>query len=139
MDEYYRGDQRNGITAPDLSKDVGYADHIVRARGKRTQFTSVSKEPDRIRDFGDQLYRLRRAELDADQHDLVEHQPLMDALRDEARTADKAEKLKAVQAMRYAKKRLEGLVNWGFDTTGVQRKDLITWAAGKVQPYFKRL
>ena len=139
MDDYFRGDQRDGITAPNLSKDVGFADHIVKARGKRTQFTSVSREPDKIRDFGDQVYKLKRKEFLADNHELVEHQPLMDALRDEARTADKAEKLKAVQAMRYAKMRLEGLVNWGFDTTGVQRKDLITWAAGKVQPYFKRL
>lgn len=40
MDDYFRGDRSSGITAPDLTKEVDYADHIVKARGKRTCFTS---------------------------------------------------------------------------------------------------
>ena len=55
MTDYYRGDQKAGITAPDLTKDVEYADHVVKARGKRTQFTSVSKTPAKIVDFGEML------------------------------------------------------------------------------------
>ncbi len=136
--DYYRGDQKAGITAPDLSKDVEYADHIVKARGKRTQFTSVSKEPGKIADFGETLYHLQQEKLGADDHHLVEHQQLVDALREQARSTEKAAKLKAVQAIRYAKKRAEGLVDWRFDTSGVQPKDLITWAGSKVQAYFQR-
>jgi hypothetical protein len=39
---YFRRDQRDGVGPPDLSKVCTYAEHIVHARGKRTQFTSVS-------------------------------------------------------------------------------------------------
>ncbi len=138
MAEYYRGDQRAGITAPDLSKDVEYADHIVKARGKRTQFTSVSKKSGKIRDFGDSLYHLQQEKLAEDDHQLVEHQQLINALREQARGTEKAAKLKAVQAIRYARKRAEGLVDWRFDTSGVQRKDLIAWAGSRVQAYFQR-
>lgn len=138
MTDYFRGDERSGISAPDLSKFVDYADHIVRARGKRTQYTSVSIEPGKIRDFGDQLYKLKRDDLSDAGHCLVEHVTLMDSLRSQARDRDREAKLKAVQALRYAKKRLEGLVDWSFDKTGIERKNLISWAATKVQPYFER-
>jgi len=50
---YFRRDQRDGISPPDLSKVCTYAEHIVHARGKRTQFTSISLDLAKIRDFGD--------------------------------------------------------------------------------------
>ena len=31
--DYFRRDQRNGISPPDLTKDSTYAEHIVHARG----------------------------------------------------------------------------------------------------------
>ena len=138
MTNYFRGDNSSGITGPNLSKSVEYADHIVKARGKRTQYTSVSKEPGKIRDFGDQLYELKCDKVAADSHILVNHDELMGALREQARNHDKAAKQKAVQALRYAKKRLEGLVDWKFDTSGVEPKKLLTWATQKVQPYFDK-
>ena len=52
---------------------------------------------------------------------------------------EEAERLRAIQALRYATKRREGLVNWCFDTARVERKDLLTWAKARVQPYFTRL
>jgi hypothetical protein len=136
--DYYRGDQKAGITAPDLTKDVEYADHIVKARGKRTQLTSVSKASTKVVDFGEVLYKLKQPELLGDGHMLVEHDALMMVLRDQARTSDKAARLKAAQAMRYATKRQEGLVDWRFDTSGVEKKALITWAGRHVQVYFQR-
>ena len=60
--EYFRRDQSDGISPPDPSKVCTFAEHIVRARGKRTNYTSVSLDPSKIRDFGDALYRLKRAE-----------------------------------------------------------------------------
>ena len=51
--DYFRRDQRDGVSPPDLSKDCTFAEHIVHARGKRTQFTSVSLDLSKIRDFGD--------------------------------------------------------------------------------------
>lgn len=138
MTDYFRGDQENGITAPDLSKSVEYADHIVKARGKRTQFTSVSKDPVKIRDFGEQIYKLKQQELKADDHQLVDHEGLMDALRKQARESSKGAKIKAVQALRYAKARMEGLVDWEFNIDGVDRKSLLTWAAGRVSQYFAK-
>lgn len=138
QDDYFRGDQRAGISPPDLSKDVSYADHIVKARGKRTQYTSVSKDKTKIRSFGDQLYKLKRPKLEEDDHGLVEHDALMASLREEAKASDKGERLKAIQAFRYARKRLEGLVDWHFDISGVERKDLLTWASGRVRPYFSK-
>jgi hypothetical protein len=47
--------------------------------------------------------------------------------------------LRAIQALRYAQRRKEGLVSWSFITTGVARKDLIAWAERKVQAYFVRV
>lgn len=138
VSDYFRGDNSAGITAPDLSKTVEYADHIVKARGKRTQLTSVSLEPGKIHDFGDQLYKLKREEAAGNGHGLVEHDALLAHLTAQARGTDKDSKLKAIQALRYAKKRLEGLVDWAFDTSGVERKNLITWAGSKVQAYFEK-
>ena len=139
MREYFRCDQRDGISPPDLSKDCTFAEHIVHARGKRTRFTSVSLDLTKIRDFGDTDYRLERQKLLDDQHRLVEHEVLIDELRRVIREGEKAERLRAVQALRYATKRKEGLVDWSFDITRVARKDLISWAESRVQPYFTRL
>jgi hypothetical protein len=137
--DYYRRDQRDGISPPDLSKDCTYAEHIVRARGKRTRFTSVSLDLATIRDFGEADYRLERGRLGEDGHTLVEHDPLLAALRRAILEGEKEERLRAVQALRYARRRKEGLVRWVFDISGVARKDLIPWAGRHVQRYFARV
>jgi hypothetical protein len=124
--EYYRRDQRNGISPPDLSKECTFAEHIVHARGKRTQFTSVSLDLSKIRDFGDTDYRLEQRKVTGDGHALIEHDALIQNLRRAAQEEEKAERLRAVQALRYAIRRKEGLVKWSFDFTGIARKDLIT-------------
>jgi hypothetical protein len=139
MREYFRCDQRDGISPPDLSKDCTFAEHIVHARGKRTRFTSVSLDLTKIRDFGDTEYRLERQKLLEDHHELVEHEALIGELRRVIHEGEKAERLRAVQALRYATRRREGLVNWLFDTTRVERKDLLTWAKVRIQPDFTRL
>jgi hypothetical protein len=137
--EYFRRDQRDGISPPDLSKECTFAEHIVHARGKRTRFTSVSLDLTKIRDFGDTNYRLERRKLVEDEHGLVEHEELIGELRRIIREGEKAERLLSVQAMRYATKRKEGLVSWSFDTSRVARKDLLTWAESRIQSYFTRL
>jgi hypothetical protein len=80
----------------------------------------------------------RQALLD-DKHELIEHESLLSELREAIRGAEKAERSRAIQALRYATRRKEGLVSWRFDTTGVERKDLISWARSRVQVYFTRL
>jgi hypothetical protein len=111
----------------------------VHARGKRTQYTSVSLDLTRIHDFGDTDYKLERELAARDGHGLVEQEALIAELRRLVREGEKEERLRAVQALRYATRRKEGLVNWSFNTTGVARKDLITWAENKVQAYFNRV
>jgi len=78
---YFRRDQRDGVSPPDLSKVCTFAEHIVHARGKRTQLTSVSLDLSKIRDFGDTEYRLRREETERDGHDIVEHEALLAELQ----------------------------------------------------------
>jgi hypothetical protein len=134
--EYFRRDQADGVSAPDLSKDCSYAEHIVRARGKRTQFTSVSLDPNKIDDFGPTLYRAIRHAIAGDGHTLVEHAELMRELRAAAESSQREERARAIQAQRYAKRREEGLVEWRFALGNVERKDLITWAFRHVQKYF---
>ena len=137
-DNYFRGDQRTGITAPDLSKQCEFAEHIVRARGKRTAYTSVSLDRHSIGRFGECQYFLLREPLAVDKHQLVEHVDLIRHLEQTARERDKGERLTALQALRYARMRKEGLISWKFRTDGVDRKDLITWAGDKVRLYFQR-
>lgn len=134
--EYYRRDQKEGITAPNLAKCCSYAEHIVSARGKRDQYTSVSLAPHTIRIFGERLYRLLKDALLEEGHDLVEHTRLLNALREVAGTQNKAHHARAVQALRYAKKRKEGLIEWKFETHSVASKDMISWTYAKVQHYF---
>jgi hypothetical protein len=136
--DYFRRDQADGVTAPDLSKDCSYAEHIVRARGKRTQLTSVSLDRQKINDFGPALYRVLRPDIDRDGHAIVEHADLMQQLRAAAESNVKEERARALQAQRYAKRRQEGLVRWNFSPGTVDRKDLITWAFRNVQKYFVR-
>jgi hypothetical protein len=137
--EYFRRDQRDGVSPPDLSKDCSYAEHIVHARGKRTRFTSVSLDLTKIRDFGDTDYRLEREKLLSEQHNLVEHDALLSELRNAIHSGEKAERQRAIQALIYASRRKAGLVNRRFDTTRVERKDLLAWAKARVQPYFTRI
>jgi hypothetical protein len=79
--DYFRRDQADGISAPDLSKSSTYAERIVHAQGKRTRFTSVSLDLTKIRDFGDTDYRLDREQVTNDGHRLVEHEELLSELR----------------------------------------------------------
>jgi hypothetical protein len=142
--DYFRRDQSSGISPPDLSKDCTFAEHIVHARGKRTQYTSVSLDLTKIRDFGDADYKLEREKLaceptTTESHRLVEHESLIAELRRVVREGEKEDRLRAVQAMRYATRRKEGLVSWSFDIAVVARKSLIAWAASKVQAYFTRV
>ena len=140
LDPYFRRDQAAGISGPDLSKHCTFAEHIVHARGKRTRYTSVSLDLRKIRDFGEQSYRLECEQVAADEHCLVEHSPLIEELQRVAREEDKAERLRAVAALRYAKRRKEGLVDWKFPIpASLPRKDLIAWAEGRVQPYFSKV
>ena len=137
---YFRRDQQTGISPPDLTKDSNYVDHIVHARGKRTRFTSVSLDLSRLRDLGEASYRLIREEIDADGHYLVEHAELVGALRTIVGQERRGEKQKAIQALRYARLRKEGLVDWrAFDISRIHRNDVITWAADRIQKYFKRV
>ena len=137
--EYYRRDQREGVSPPDLSKDCTFAEHIVHARGKRTRFTSVSLDLTKIKDFGDSDYRLEWQKLLIDRHELVGHELLISELCKVILEGDKAERVRAVQALRYATKRKEGLVNWSFEISRVPRKDLLTWTKGRVHPYSTRI
>ncbi len=111
----------------------------MHARGKRTQFTSVSLDLSKIRDFGDTDYKLKRELVASDGHDLVEHEVLITELRRVAREEAKEDRLRAVRALRYAMKRKEGLVRWSFNSAGVARKDLINWAERMIQKYFARV
>jgi hypothetical protein len=137
--DYFRRDQSDGITAPDLSKLCTLAEHIVRARGKRTKYTSVSLELNKIDDFGPSLYRALRDVLAEEQHPIIEHAALMTKLREMAQTGEKADRIRALQAQRYAKRRSEGLIDWQFDITRVPRKDVITWAFCQVQRFFQEV
>jgi len=137
-DRYYRRDQKKGISPPDLSKEYSYAEHIVHARGKRSQYTSVSLDPTKIWDLGDATYRLKTGKLKNDGHSLIEHDALIEELRHMVKNKDKADRIRALQAVRYATRRREGLVDWNFDISDIDRKDLITWAMSKVRDYFSR-
>ncbi len=137
--DYFRRDQKGGISPPNLANDCTFAEHIVHARGKRTQYTSVSLDLSKIRDFGDTNYKLERESAISDGHGLVEHETLIAELRRVAREETKEARLRAVQALRYATSRREGLVSWSFKTTGVAQKDLISWAEKIIQKYFARI
>lgn len=136
--DYYRRDQDRGITAPDLSKDCVFAEHVVRARGKRTRFTSISLDQTKIDDFGSALYLALKTVITRDGHSIVEHSDLIASLRSSAASSDKAERVRALQAIRYAIRRREGLVSWDFKFDGVERKDIISFGLNAVQKYFKR-
>jgi len=116
-----------------------YAEHVVSARGKRSQFTSVSLDLARNRDLGEQSYRLKRPELERAGHGLVEHQTLLNSLRADVLKGRRAARLHAIQAVRWVRMRKEGLVEWKFDVSGVERKDIISWAQGRVRDFFVKV
>ncbi len=135
---YYRGDQASGITGPNLAKTCTFAEHICRARGKRTQYTSISLDQNKIRDFGDTIYRLKRDDVDDDGHDTIEHETLLDHLRRTIQNEEKAERAQAIQALRRARRRREGLLRWRFDVSAVPSAQLIHWAQDRVRKYFEK-
>ncbi len=74
---YFRRDERDGISPPDFSKACTFAEHMVHARGKRTQYTSVSLDLSKIRDFGEAEYLLDQQLTADDGHLLVDHDSLL--------------------------------------------------------------
>jgi len=135
--DYYRRDQKGGVTAPDLSKACTLAEHIVRARGKRTNYTSVSLDRDKIDDFGPSLYQALCQDIVLAGHGIIEHCPLIEKLRSAAANGEKLDRRRALQAQRYAMRRREGLIDWNFDTSSLPRKELIGWAFVQVQKFFR--
>jgi hypothetical protein len=69
----------------------------------------------------------------------VQHFELLSLLRQSAASSTREERVRAIQAHRYAKHRLEGLVKWNFLTAGIERKDRIKWAFDNVQQYFAKV
>ncbi|MBI1209773.1 MAG: hypothetical protein GC191_21140 [Azospirillum sp.] len=136
---YYRRDREGGITPPNLLKDCTIAEHIVRARGKRTKFTSVSLDLSKLRDFGDASYRLKKDLVLIEGHSVIEHEALIAELRQLCENEIRADRARALQALRYARKRLEGLIDWRFDVGAVERKQLDQWVGVRVQRYFQRI
>jgi len=136
---YFRGDQEAGVTGPNLEATSSFADHICRARGKRSQYTSVSLDQDRIRDFGEVVYELLRADAGSDGHETIEHEYLVEELKRRVGEETRAEKAKSILALRRAQKRREGLVDWRFDVSGVKRADLVNWATNHVRKYFRKV
>lgn len=137
--EYYRGDEANNITPPDLADQSSYAEHIVKARGKRSRFTSISTDPTSIRDFGTQLWRALQPALSAGGHDIEPHNALLQTLLNQAHTdPDKSTRQLARKAHGRAQKRREALICWHFNVSGVERKALQAWAQRHVQPYFAK-
>lgn len=137
--DYYRRDNRKGISPPILTKSVTPAQHIVRTRGKRTQFSSVSLDPDSVREFGNTLYRLKRDKLETDKHKLIEHTALIADLKRIAQSGVREDRALALHALRYALRRKEGLVEWAFKIDGIDRKRLANWTLQQVNQYFSRV
>jgi hypothetical protein len=137
--DYFRRDQDSGISPPDLTKDCTYAEHIVHARGKRTQFTSVSHDRTKITQFGETLYSLHTEAVLGSGHLLVTYDQLIAELQNVIQTGDKAERQRAIQAKRYAVRAKEALVDWRFDIQSVARKDRINWAKAQVQRFFQKV
>ena len=137
--EYFRRDREGGVTAPDLSKDCHWAAHVVRARGRRSRFTSVSLDKAKIEIFGPSLYLALRDKIEEEGHNIIEHNTLLEALRSQAHSTEKADRLQALQAIRYSTARKEGLIDWNFDTSRVERKDIITYGYKSVQQFFREI
>ncbi|WP_437718783.1 hypothetical protein WMF45_21645 [Sorangium sp. So ce448] len=137
MTPYYRRDQADGITPPNLADASTYAEHIVHARGKRTRFTSLSSDPATIVDFGPQLWQLLQPKIYDDGHGVISHDALVSTLREETRASlDPAARELASRALPRAVKRREALVHWNFDVSRIARKELSEWARPHVRHYF---
>ncbi len=138
---YYRGDSSKGITPPNLAVESTIPEHIVRARGKKTNFTSVSLDKDKVKSFGDAIYTLLNDILHTDMHKLIEHKQVLESLRTFAKGDDPKQKDLALRAIPRAKSNLEGLIRWNFkipsDVGGSTK--LISWVSPKVQKYFDKL
>ena len=135
--DYFRRDQADGVTPPNLSDQSSFAEHVVHARAKRTRFTSLSIDPALIVEFGPQLWRLLQPKLEDDGHQVVDHDTLVRALRDGARSAsDPGAQDLAARALPRAIRRREALVSWSFDVSRIARKELSEWARPHVRSYF---
>jgi hypothetical protein len=139
LPEYFRRDQTDGITPPNLTDESTYAEHIVHARGKRTRYTSLSIDPATIVEFGPQLWRLLQPKIQDGGHGVLGHDDLVTTLRAETRSSpDPAARELASRALPRTLRRREALVLWRFDVSRVPRKELSEWARPHVRPYFAR-
>jgi hypothetical protein len=82
-----------GSPRPIFSKYCTPAEHIVRARGKRTKYTSVSLDPDKIDDFGPALYQALCPDIMAKGHAIIARDALLHELRVAASAGEMIETL----------------------------------------------
>lgn len=136
---YFRRDQKDGITGPNLAHRCTYAEHIVHARGKVTQYTSITLDGQKCRDMGEATYRLLRPEVDDAGHAVVEHVMLVTELEKVARSEEKADRLRAIRALQYAKRRLEGLVEWKIDISLIAPKDVMERGRKEASKFFSKV
>lgn len=138
-DNYYRRDQEKGITAPKLDAGVSFVEHVVRARGKKTQYTSISHDVNRISHFDGVDYEVLHTDVVGDGHLLVPCDALQCELKKVAYEGEKAEAQKATRALGYVRKNLESLIDWKFNVATVAPKDIIAWAYSSIQKYFRKM
>ena len=87
---------------------------------QRSQYSRLMLNIAKCRDFGECTYRLLREPAEADKHKIVEHEHILTELQQTASPKEKDERLKAIHALRYARMRKEGLVDWQFDISRVE-------------------
>jgi len=138
QNDLYRRDQTDGISPPNLGDRSTYAEHVVHARGKRTRYTSVSEDPARIHDFGQQLWKLRQPEVQGAGHLVVVHTALLARLQADLRGGDPDLRELAARAIPRVRRRLEALVDWRFDITRIDQKEIVNWVIAQVRPFFTR-
>lgn len=134
--QHYRGDQDKGITAPNLGLDVTFAEHVVKARGRKSNYTSVSENRAAAQIFG-KVYTLDEIGLRNDGHQLFCSISIQKSLQDTIKSGGPQAQL-ALRAVPRVAKNSECLIKWDFKIPSkFTGGSLISWTYNTIQKYFK--
>lgn len=104
MTDYYRKDHPKGITPinPDFEKDV--VEHITKARGTKTRYTSVSNSLLSIRWVNGVGYKVVTEKVLTDSHEILNYDYLLELLTKEFQDSARKKRILVNSAITRLKK-----------------------------------
>lgn len=123
------------MTGINPNNRVSIVDHITKARGEKTQYTSVSDELQKLDQFQGVPWECNAIHIAQDLHIVIDFNTLIGLIQ-----SSTERNTKKARARTHATRAREHLIEWSFSLpSNLNSSTRITWLEKKITTYFKRI